>query len=79
MELVVSNFDSHTTAADLKQMFGKYGKVENVFVWIDHFSNHIHNNYAYVDMPHCREARKAVRKLNGRLWDGLELSVDEAN
>ncbi|KAL6527257.1 hypothetical protein OROGR_016347 [Orobanche gracilis] len=75
--LLVLNITFRTTADDLFPLFDKYGKVVDVFIPRDRRTGDS-RGFAFVRYRYQDEAQKAVEKLDGRLVDGREMTVQFA-
>ncbi|KAL6578344.1 hypothetical protein OROMI_010672 [Orobanche minor] len=76
--LLVLNITFRTTADDLFPLFDKYGKVVDVFIPRDRRRTGDSRGFAFVRYKYQDEAQKAVEKLDGRLVDGREMTVQFA-
>ncbi|KAK4789080.1 hypothetical protein SAY86_020399 [Trapa natans] len=75
--LLVLNIAFRTTADDLFPLFDKYGKVVDVFIPRDRRTGES-RGFAFVRYKYADEAHKAVEKLDGRVVDGREITVQFA-
>ncbi|KAI3762183.1 hypothetical protein L1987_52607 [Smallanthus sonchifolius] len=75
--LLVLNITFRTTADDLFPLFDKYGKVVDVFIPRDRRTGDS-RGFAFVRYKYADEAQKAVDKLDGRVVDGREITVQFA-
>lgn len=70
-KIVVFNFASNTTIAQIAALFVKYGDVTLVRMrWRPR------RRYCIVQMPNDFDAEKAIRELDGRDWGGQPLQVE---
>lgn len=76
MVIFVANFDEFTDEEDLRVLFSRYGTVTDVNMFRDR-ENDKPLGYAFVEMPDDRDAERAIRHLNGRIWNGRRLKVSE--
>jgi len=72
MVIFIGNFRNDTNEADLKTLFSKYGKVEDVTIRFDHRNG----CWAFVEMLHKSEAKRAIKALNGQRWNRRKLIVN---
>ncbi|KAF5731937.1 putative serine/arginine rich splicing factor [Tripterygium wilfordii] len=75
--LLVLNITFRTTADDLFPLFDKYGKVVDIFIPRDRRSGDS-RGFAFVRYKYADEAQKAVERLDGRVVDGREITVQFA-
>ena len=72
--MYVSNLSFHTSEADLKELFSKYGEVSSVKIIIDRETNRS-RGFAFVEMPSEEEGNAALAGLNKKEIEGRALSV----
>src|ERR1700750_804684 len=77
MNIYVSNLSFHTSEADLKDLFSKYGSVASAKIIMDRESNRS-RGFAFVEMPSEEEGNEALKGLNGKDIQGRALSVSVA-
>ncbi|XP_061365463.1 serine/arginine-rich splicing factor SC35-like [Gastrolobium bilobum] len=75
--LLVLNIAFRTTADDLFPLFDKYGKVVDIFIPRDRRTGDS-RGFAFVRYKYADEAQKAVDRLDGRVVDGREITVQFA-
>ncbi|KAK3193216.1 hypothetical protein Dsin_024526 [Dipteronia sinensis] len=75
--LLVLNITFRTTADDLFPLFDKYGKVVDIFIPRDRRTGES-RGFAFVRYKYAEEAQKAVERLDGRVVDGREITVQFA-
>ncbi|CAJ1936046.1 unnamed protein product [Sphenostylis stenocarpa] len=75
--LLVLNITFRTTADDLFPLFDKYGKVVDIFIPKDRRTGES-RGFAFVRYKYADEAQKAVDRLDGRMVDGREITVQFA-
>uniref|UniRef100_A0A2P2MIL5 RRM domain-containing protein n=1 Tax=Rhizophora mucronata TaxID=61149 RepID=A0A2P2MIL5_RHIMU len=75
--LLVLNITFRTTADDLFPLFDKYGKVVDIFIPRDRRTGDS-RGFAFVRYKYADEAQKAVDRLDGKLVDGREITVQFA-
>ncbi|CAN0881581.1 Serine/arginine-rich splicing factor SC35 [Linum grandiflorum] len=75
--LLVLNISFRTTADDLFPLFDKYGKVVDIFIPRDKRTGDS-RGFAFVRYKYADEAQKAVERLDGRVVDGREMTVQFA-
>ena len=72
--LRVSNISEETQEADLRDLFGAFGRVARVYVGRNRETGQ-GKGFAFVSFEEKSIAQKAMEKLNGRGYDNLILSV----
>ncbi|KAJ8754864.1 hypothetical protein K2173_015376 [Erythroxylum novogranatense] len=75
--LLVLNITFRTSADDLFPLFDKYGKVVDIFIPRDRRTGDS-RGFAFVRYKYADEAQKAVDRLDGRVVDGREITVQFA-
>ncbi|MED6204647.1 hypothetical protein PIB30_010764 [Stylosanthes scabra] len=75
--LLVLNITFRTTADDLFPLFHKYGDVVDIFIPKDRRTGDS-RGFAFVRYKYADEAQKAVERLDGRVVDGREITVQFA-
>ena len=74
-KLYVGNLPFATTAADLREAFGRYGTVETAEVVADRETGRS-RGFAFVEMS--AGAEQAIENLSGTQFQGRTLTVNEA-
>ncbi|KAF5448504.1 hypothetical protein F2P56_029032 [Juglans regia] len=75
--LLVLNISFRTTADDLFPYFDKYGKVVDIFIPRNRRTGDS-RGFAFVRYKYADEAQKAVDRLDGKVVDGREITVQFA-
>jgi cold-inducible RNA-binding protein len=75
-KLYVGNLSYNAKEEDLRNLFSKFGNIQNVSIIIDRFSGQS-KGFAFVQMASGDEAQKAL-ELNGSEFLGRNLTVAEA-
>ncbi len=76
-KLYVGNLSFKTTADELRDHFGQYGNVADVFIALDRMTGRP-RGFAFVTMSTAEEAKNAAEKSNGVELGGRQLTVNEA-
>ena len=74
MNIYVSNLSFHTSEADLKDLFSKFGTVTSAKIIMDRETNRS-RGFAFVEMPSEEEGNAALSGLNQKEIEGRPLSV----
>lgn len=77
MNIYVGNISRETSEAEIREAFEQYGKVDNVSLIKDKYTN-VLKGFGFVEMPNKDEAENAIKSLNGSMVDGRPLSVNQA-
>ena len=77
MNIYVSNLSFHTSEADLKDLFSKFGAVTSAKIIMDRETNRS-RGFAFVEMPSEEEGNAALTGLNQKEIEGRPLSVSLA-
>ncbi|KAA8545603.1 hypothetical protein F0562_020387 [Nyssa sinensis] len=75
--LLILNVTFRTTAEDLFPLFDRYGKVVDIFIPRDRRTGDS-RGFAFVRYKYAEEAQRAVDRLDGRVVDGREITVQFA-
>ena len=78
MNIYVGNLSYDVTEDRLKSMFEDFGAVETAKVIMDKFSGRS-KGFGFVEMPDNSEADQAIKTLNGKMIDGRNIKVNQAN
>ncbi len=76
-KLYVGNMSFKTTEDDLRQHFGQFGSVADVYVAMDKMTGRP-RGFAFVTMGTPEEAKLAAEKTNGTDLGGRPITVNEA-
>ena len=77
MNIYVSNLSFHTSEAELKDLFSKFGAVDSVKIIMDRETNRS-RGFAFVEMGSEEEGKAAIAGLTGKEIEGRALSVSVA-
>jgi RNA recognition motif-containing protein len=76
-KLFVGNLSYNVTENDLQDLFAQYGTVLEVNLMLDRMSGRS-RGFAFVTFDTKEAADAATQALNGKNWEGRNLSVNEA-
>ena len=76
-KLYVGNLSFKTTEDELRNAFGQFGSVTDVYVAMDKMTGRP-RGFAFVTMGTPEEAKAATEKMNGTDLGGRQLTVNEA-
>ena len=76
-KLYVGNLSFKTTEDELRNAFGQFGSVTDVYVAMDKMTGRP-RGFAFVTMGTPEEAKTAAEKINGTDLGGRQLTVNEA-
>jgi RNA recognition motif-containing protein len=77
MKLYVGNLTFDTTDQDLRELFGQHGKPEEVSIVTDRETGRS-RGFAFVTMGSAEEGNAAIAALEGKDFQGRNLTVNEA-
>jgi RNA recognition motif-containing protein len=77
MRLFVGNLEEDVTERDLDELFGDYGKVTYAKIWIN-FETGKSRGFGFVELEDDWDAERAIEKLDGKQWNGMNLTVCKA-
>ena len=78
MNLYIGNLSFSTSEEALKKIFDEFGNVETAKVIKDNYTGRS-KGFGFVEMPDNSEADKAIKALNGKLIDGKNIKVNQAD
>lgn len=76
-KLYVGNMSFKTTEAELRDAFGQFGSVTDVYIANDRETGRP-RGFAFVTFSNDTESKLAIEKMNGADLDGRALTVNEA-
>jgi RNA recognition motif-containing protein len=76
-KLYVGNLSFKTTEAELRDTFGQFGSVTDVYIATDRMTGRP-RGFAFVTFSAQAESQLAAEKMNGADLDGRPLTVNEA-
>jgi RNA recognition motif-containing protein len=76
-KLYVGNMSFNTTEAQLRDAFGQFGSVTDVYIASDRMTGRP-RGFAFVTFSTEEESKLAAEKMNGADLDGRQLTVNEA-
>jgi RNA recognition motif-containing protein len=77
MNMYIGNLAYDVTEDDLKNAFSEFGEVSSVKIIIDKFSGRS-KGFGFVEMPSNSEADQAIKALNGKMFSGRSIKVNQA-
>ncbi len=77
MKLYVGNLAFQTSDEDLQQLFAQLGTVESASVVEDRETGRS-RGFGFVEMANREEGEAAIQQLNGKEFNGRNLTVNEA-
>ena len=77
MNIYVGNLAQDVKDEELKELFSQHGKVDNVKIIRDMFSQ-TSKGFGFVEMPGRAQAQQALDELNTFEFKGKKLIVNEA-
>lgn len=76
-KLYVGNLSFDVTEEELREMLSQHGPVNEINVVMDKFTGR-GRGFAFATMNTQDGANVAIQKLNGQVWQGRTLTVNEA-
>ena len=77
MNIYVGNIPRETSEKEIREAFEQYGEVTSVNLIKDKFTNML-KGFGFVDMPKQTEAENAIKNLDGTMFNGRPLTVNQA-
>ncbi|MCQ2379492.1 MAG: RNA-binding protein [Victivallaceae bacterium] len=78
MNIYVGNLPYSVTRDELREMFAKFGQVDDARIVLDREKGNRSKGFGFVEMPNAEEAQKAIDALNGQDIGGRQAVVNEA-
>ena len=75
--IYVGNLAWECTGDELREMFAPFGQVSSAQIIIDRDTNRS-RGFGFVEMANDEEAQRAIGELNGQMYKGRALTVNEA-
>merc|ERR1712216_899106 len=72
--LLVRNLSYHTRVDDIKEQFGEYGGIRDVYIPVDLYTKQP-RGFAFVEFHDARDAEFAKHQMNRREMHGREITV----
>ncbi|MFA5404778.1 MAG: RNA-binding protein [Ignavibacteria bacterium] len=77
MNIYVGNISRESSEDEIKTLFEEFGKVENINLIRDNYTKML-KGFGFIDMPENDEAEKAIKGLDGQMFNGRPLTVNVA-
>ena len=77
MNIYIGNISRESSENEVKSLFEEFGKVENVNLIRDNYSKML-KGFGFIDMPDNEEAERAIKSLDGQMFNGRPLTVNVA-
>ena len=77
MKILARNLSRKTTEDDLRELFESYGEVTSLNLVYD-ADTCKSKGFGFVEMPDARDAKEAIKEINGQNLGGNRIRVKEA-
>lgn len=77
MKLYFGNLQFSTTEAELNTLFSKYGEIKELSPVKDRHTGEF-KGFGFIEMRRNSDADKAIKALNGSLFQGRTIKVNQA-
>ena len=77
MKLYVGSLQYSTTESDLRTLFGEFGKINELTLAKDRYTGES-KGFAFIEMKQNADADKAIKALNGTVFQGRNIKVNQA-
>jgi RNA recognition motif-containing protein len=77
MNIYVGNIPRETSETEVRSAFEQFGEVMTVNLVKDRYTNTL-KGFGFVDMPKKVEAESAIKGLDGTMFSGRPLTVNQA-
>ena len=75
--MYIANFPAEVTEAELKELFGGHGTVQDARI-IRRYESQESKGFGFVTFEHVRDAENAIEALDGKDFKGHSLRVEKA-
>lgn len=77
-KLYVGSLPFKTTEEELHNLFASYGTIVSARIVVDRSNGDASKGFGFVEMENAEDAQRAAEALNGSLYEGRTLIVNEA-
>jgi RNA recognition motif-containing protein len=77
MNIYVGNVPRETSEAEIRSAFEAFGEVTTVTMIKEKYTNTF-KGFAFIEMPKKDEAENAMQSMNGTMFNGRPLTVNQA-
>ncbi len=77
MNIYVGNVPRETSEAEIRGAFEAFGEVSNITMVMEKYSNTF-KGFCFLEMPKKDEAETAMKSMDGAMFGGRPLTVNEA-
>ena len=77
MNIYIGNLQRESSEQEVRALFEEYGKVESINLIRDNFTKLL-KGFGFIEMPETEEAEKAIKALDGQMFNGRPLTVNVA-
>lgn len=77
MNIYVGNIPRETSEAEIRSAFESYGEVSNITMVMEKYTNTF-KGFCFLEMPKADEAEKAMKEMDGEMFGGRTLTVNQA-
>ena len=77
MNIYVGNIPKESSENEIREAFEQFGAVKSVNMIRDRYTNML-KGFGFVEMPNVSEADKAIKSLDGSMFNGRALTVNPA-
>lgn len=77
MNIYIGNLSYSATEEGIKELFEQFGQVTITKIITDKFTG-TSRGFGFVEMASADEAQRAIAELNGKAFEGRNLTVNEA-
>jgi RNA recognition motif-containing protein len=77
MKIYVGNISRESTENEIRDAFAEYGEVTDINLIRDNYTKML-KGFGFIEMPDNAAAEKAIKELDGQLFNGRPLTVNVA-
>lgn len=77
MNIYIGNISRETSENEVSALFEEFGKVDSINLIRDNHTKLL-KGFGFIEMPDAEAAEKAIKSLNGQMFNGRPLTVNVA-
>lgn len=77
MNIYIGNISRESSENEVKALFEEFGKVESINLIRDNYTKML-KGFGFIEMTDSDEAEKAIKSLDGQMFNGRPLTVNVA-
>ena len=77
MNIYIGNLSRESTEQEVRALFEEFGKVDTINLIRDNYTKAL-KGFGFIEMPETEEAEKAIKALDGQLFNSRPITVNVA-